>query len=208
MLTVGETVTNVSTHTGMVSQDNIVRQLVAAGRTWKSYAEDLPSVGYTGGDAGLYAKRHNPLAYVSDVVGDPAQAMNLVPFTQFAADLASNALPNYSFIVPNLCHNGHDCPLSSADAWLEANIGPLINSALFQRSGLLIITYDEAAHADARYGGGRVAWVAVSAKAKQGYRSNAIYQHESTLRLTAEVLGLRAPNRAAFAAGMNEFFIL
>ena len=33
---------------GPVSQDNIVRELIAAGKSWKSYAEGLPSVGYTG----------------------------------------------------------------------------------------------------------------------------------------------------------------
>jgi len=33
-----------------VSMDNVVRELVAAGKTWKAYAESLPSVGYLGGD--------------------------------------------------------------------------------------------------------------------------------------------------------------
>jgi phosphatidylinositol-3-phosphatase len=207
MLTVGETITNSSNYSGPVTEDNIVRQLVGAGKTWKSYAEDLPSVGYTGGDTGLYARRHNPLAFLSDVVNNASQAMNLVPFTQFGTDLATNAFPNYSFIVPNLCHDGHDCPLSLADAWLQSNIGPLIGSAQFQRDGLLIILFDEAADADRRHGGGHVAWVAVGAKAKRGYRSTTLYQHESTLRLTAEALGLSAfPNRAAGARDMNEFF--
>lgn len=207
MMTVGETITNVSGFMGTVAEDNIVRQLIAAGRTWKAYAEGLPSVGYTGGDVGLYARRHNPLAAISDVAGNPAQARNLVPFTEFAADLAANTFPNYSFIVPDLCHDGHDCPLRNADAWLQANIAPLISSSQFQQDGLLIVLFDEAAEADRRNGGGRVAWVAVSAKSKRGYRSRTFYQHESTLRLTAEALGLTVfPNRAATAPSMNEFF--
>lgn len=207
MLTVGNIVTNSDGYSGIVTDDNIVRQLVAAGKTWKSYAEDLPSVGFTGGDTGLYARRHNVLALLSDVAGNPAQARNLVPFTQFPADMASSALPNYSFIVPNLCNDGHDCPLGTADAWLQANIAPLIASSQFQRDGLLIIVFDEATDADQAHGGGRVAWVAVSPKAKPGYRSANFYQHESTLRLTAEALGLTGvPNRAASAPDMHEFF--
>jgi acid phosphatase len=132
----------------------------------------------------------------------------LVPFTQFAADLATSALPNYSFLVPNLCHDGHDCPLSTADGWLQANIAPLIGSSQFQQDGLLVILFDEASNIDSTNGGGRVAWVAVSAKSKRGYRSTTMYQHESTLRLAAEALGLGVlPNRAAFAPDMREFFI-
>jgi acid phosphatase len=208
MMTVGNLVTGSDQFSSIVTDDNIVRELLAAGKTWKSYAEDLPAVGYTGGDTGGYARRHNVFALLSDVAGSAAQARNLVPFSQFAGDLAANAFPNYSFLVPNLCHDAHDCPLGVADGWLQANIGPLINSAQFQRDGLLIILFDEANDADQRNGGGRVAWVAVSAKSKRGYRSVMPYQHQSTLRLTAQALGLTAfPNQAAFAPDMSEFFI-
>ena len=207
MMTVGKIVTNNDGFAGTVTDDNIVRHLLAAGKTWKAYAEDLPAVGYhAAGDSGKYASRHNPLSYLSDVVNDPAQVTNLVPFSQFAADLANNALPNYAFIVPNLCNDAHDCPLATADAWLQTNIDPLITSTGFQQDGLLIILFDES-RADLRHGGGRIAWVVVSAKVKSGYRSAALYQHENTLRLTADALGLTTfPNAAAGAANMAEFF--
>jgi phosphatidylinositol-3-phosphatase len=206
MMTVGDTITDNDSYSSVVTADNIVRRLVAAGKTWKSYAEDLPSIGYTGGNVGNYARKHNVIALLSDVVNDPAQKQNLVPFTQFSADLAGHALPNYAFIVPNLCNDAHDCSLGTADAWLRANIDPLIRSADFQHDGLLIIVFDEAG-SDNAHGGGRVAWVAVSAKSKRAYQSTALYQHESTLRLSAEALGLRTfPNHAASAPDMAEFF--
>jgi hypothetical protein len=44
----GQTVTNVDTFAGTVNVDNIVRELIASGKTWKSYAESIPSMGYTG----------------------------------------------------------------------------------------------------------------------------------------------------------------
>ena len=45
MLTTGQIETLNDAFTGTVSDDNIVRELNAAGKTWKSYAEALPSVG-------------------------------------------------------------------------------------------------------------------------------------------------------------------
>jgi acid phosphatase len=210
MLTTGQTLTLIDAETPQtfpISADNVVRELIAAGKTWKSYAEDLPSVGYTGGDSGGYAVRHNPLAYMTDVQNNAAQAQNLVPFTQFAADLPTANLPEYSFIVPNLCNDAHDCPLSTADNWLKKNIDPIIASPVFQKDGLLIIVFDEANTEDFTAGGGHVAAVIVSPFSKRGYKSIAFYQHQSVLRLTLEGLGVtKLPGDAATAPSMWEFF--
>src|SRR2546422_5504347 len=143
MLATGQIITNNDSYSSVVTVDNIVRELRAAGKTWKSYAEDLPSVGYTGPDVGNYARKHNVFALLSDVVNDATQVTNLVPFTQFATDLANGTLPTFSNIVPNLCNDAHDCSLSTADTWLKNHIDPLIKSATFQQDGLLIIVFDE-----------------------------------------------------------------
>jgi acid phosphatase len=190
-----------------VSSENAVRDLLAAGKSWKSYAEDIPSVGYTGGDTGRYAVRHNPLAYLTDVQNDPTQLQNLVPFSQFALDRNSAKLPNFSFIVPNLCNDAHDCSLGTADTWLKTNIDPLIQSPQFQKDGLLIIVFDEADTLDFTSGGGHVAAVIISPLAKRGYKSIAFYQHQSVLRLMLEGLGVtKLPGDAAAAPAMWEFF--
>lgn len=189
-------------HTFPVDANNVVRELLAAGKTWKSYAE-----GYAGADMGRYAVRHNPLAYFTDVQNDPKQVQNLVPFTQLAADLNTANLPDYSFIVPDLCDDAHDCSLGTADTWLKTNIEPLINSPQFQANGLLIILFDEANTLDITSGGGHVAAVVVSPFAKRGYKSVAFYQHQSVLRLTLEGLGVtKLPADAATAPAMWEFF--
>ena len=207
MLTVGDTITNNDEFSGVVTENNIVRELVAAGKTWKSYAEDLPSIGYTGDGPKLYARRHNPLSYLSDVVNDSVQRQRLVPFSQLATDVADHTLPNYGFIVPNLCHDAHSCSLDSADQWLRTHVPPLIASPQFEKDGLLIIVFDESDD-DTTGGGGRIVWVGVSPKAKRGYRSATRYQHESTLRLAAEALGLtKFPAAAATAPSMAEFFV-
>jgi len=207
MLATGQIITNNDSYSTIVNVDNVVRELLAVGKTWKSYAEGLPSVGFTGATSGRYARKHNIFALLSDVVNDPVQVNHLVPFTQFATDLANGTLPDFSNIVPDLCNDAHDCSLTVADTWLQTNIGPLINSATFQDGGLLIIVFDEASTSDATHGGGRVAWVAVSPKSKLGFQSATLYQHESTLRLILRGLGVSVfPGAAASAPDMGEFF--
>ena len=202
---------------GVVTQDNVVRALAAAGKTWKCYAQSLPSTGYVGIDSGNYVRRHDPFAYFSDVQNDSSQAANIVPFTQLAADTSNNALPDYAFIAPDVTNDAHNCPrgmtacsdtqkLANADQWLANNIKSLLGSSAFQNS-LLIVTFDEGDVTDIAHGGGQVAMVIVSPLAKPGYRSTTLYQHESTLRLMMEGLGVTdLPGGAASAPDMGEFF--
>jgi phosphatidylinositol-3-phosphatase len=52
-----------------------------------------------------------------------------------------------------------------------------------------------------------VAEVLVGPKVRQGYRSTTFYQHESTLRLVLQLLGVsKLPGDAANAPPMGEFF--
>jgi phosphatidylinositol-3-phosphatase len=207
MLTTGQIITNNDAYGKTVSADNLVRRLLTAGKTWKSYAESLPSVGYTGGDSYPYLRRHNPFSFFSDVVNSTNQKNNLVPFTQFATDLQNNQLPQFSFIVPDALNDGHDGPLALADTWLQTNIAPLIASPQFQSDGLLIIVFDEAASTDSTHGGGRVPALIISPLAKKGYQSKTLYQHPATLRLILQGLGVSSfPGKAASAPSMQEFF--
>jgi hypothetical protein len=207
MLTTGQLVTSDDAFAGPVGADNIVRQLIAAGKTWKSYAESIPSTGYTGGDSYSYAKRHNPFACLTDVASSSTQVNNLVSLSQFTLDLANDQLPNFSYLVPNLLDDAHDGPLQLADAWLQQNIAPLIASPAFQKDGLLIIVFDEANTNDSTDGGGHVAGFMISTKAKQGYQSTTLYQHQSTLRLILRGLGVSSyPAAASTAPEMGGFF--
>lgn len=207
VLTTGLTESFDDNFTGTVSDDNVVRELVKAGKSWKAYAESLPSAGYTGSDSGLYLRHHNPFAYFSDVQNDSSQAANIVPFTQFATDLADHALPQYSFIVPNMMDDAHNGTLAQADAWLQSNIAPLLADPAFQSSGLLIITFDEGDQSDLAHGGGQIATLIISSRAKKGYQSQTLYQHQSALRLTLASSGASTfPGMAASAPDMTEFF--
>ena len=206
MLTTGKVITNDDSFAGTVSDDNLVRELVAAGKTWKSYADGLPSAGYTGGDVPPYAKRHNPFVYFSDVAGT-SQANNVVPFSQLTADLTADQLPDFSYVVPNLNHDAHDGTLAEADSWLQQNIAPLLASATFQKDGLLIIAFDEAEDSDTAHGGGHIATVIISPLGKKQYQSPTLFQHQSSLRLILKALGVtNYPGASASAPEMDEFF--
>ena len=148
-----------------------------------------------------------PATYFQDIQSDPGKAANIVPFSQFSADLSSNSLPQFSFVVPNMLDDAHDGTLADADAWLQKNIDPLINNPAFQSSGVLIITFDEGAQSDLDQGGGHVATVIVSSKSKMNFTSQKIYTHPSTLRLILEASGVGTfPGAAAVAPEMTEFF--
>ena len=207
MLTTGQMETFDDNFSGTITDDNVVRELVKAGKSWKCYAESLPSPGYLGGDTGDYLRHHNPFTYLSDVQSDSSQSANIVPFTQFATDLASNALPQYSFIVPDVMDDAHNGTLSEADTWLQINIAPLLSDSAFQSSGLLTITFDEGDQSDIQNGGGQVATLVISSAAKQGYQSTALYQHQSSLRLSLSASSVNTfPGMAASAPDMTEFF--
>ena len=206
MLTVGRPETNNNEFTGTVSDDNLVRELVKANKTWRSYAESLPSTGYTGGDVYPYFKHHDPFVYLSDVIGT-SQASNVVPFSQFSSDLGSDSLPDLSFIIPNVLDDAHDGTLAAADQWLKTNIDPLVKSNAFQSGGVLIIVFDEGDISDLDHGGGLVPFVIVGPKVKSGYRSSTFYQHQATLRLLLSTLGINSfPGAADSARNMGEFF--
>jgi acid phosphatase len=198
-LTTGAMVTLDDNFSGTISSDNLAREITAAGKSWKTYQDEIPSAGYLGDDSGNYIKHHNPFAYLSDVINDPNQAARIVPFTQFAADLSANTLPAFSFVTPSRIHDAHTCAiancsdtdlLSQADQWLSSNIAPVLANSQFQNGGLLLIVFDEASLVDIRHGGGRVALVAVGPKAKGGVQSATFYQHENTLATICTALKL------------------
>jgi phosphatidylinositol-3-phosphatase len=160
-------------------------QLRAKGLTWKGYMEDMgndptresatcghpalnmrdatqhaqaPSAAVPLGDQ--YATRHNPFVYFHSIIDSPDCVTNVVALNKLEADLASvRTTPNFVFITPNLCHDGHDgdgtgtpgkgCVngepggLTSADKFLQSWVPKILASPAFKQDGLLIINFDE-----------------------------------------------------------------
>ncbi len=213
MLTTGQILTNDDSSTTVWNEDNLARRMLTAGVSFKVYAEGITQ-GYVGGNTGLYLIRHNPFAMLSDVTSN-AQVANAViwPFSQFATDLASDALPEFSFIVPNVDDDAHNGTPQQADTWLQTNVvAPLSNYSAFSSAGdgILIVDFDEALDTDTTNGGGHVSPVFWGPNVKAGYMqtSTTLYQHQSMLLTVMEALQLtNPPGAAASAPSMAEFFV-
>jgi phosphatidylinositol-3-phosphatase len=115
---------------------NLAADLIKAGKSFAGYAEDLPGPGSPVCSAGDYARKHVPWADFSNVPGSVS-----LPFTSFPAT-AFAQLPSVSFVIPNLCHDMHDCTVAVGDAWLRANVGPYADWAM-RHDSLLVLTWDE-----------------------------------------------------------------
>lgn len=160
--------------------------LEAAGRTWKTYQEDMPSPCATG-DTALYAQKHNPFVYFDAIRTNERRCQqSVVSFTELEADLRANTLPDFAFITPNLCHSGHDCDSTAVDAWLAALLPRLQNSPAFTENSLIVVTYDEG-KAGSWFGrkleaGGHIAAVLISPRAKPAVHDDTYYNHYSLLK--------------------------
>ena len=213
MLTTGQILTRDDNSTKVWDVDNIARRMIAAGVSFRIYAEGATQ-GYIGGNTGQYVLRHNPFAMLKDVAGSPAEAKKYIwPFTQFASDVANNALPQFSFIIPNIVDDAHSGTPLRADAWLQSKVvGPVSGTSAFKPGGdgILIVDFDESLPTDVTNGGGHVAPVLWGPLVKVGYRqsSTTLYQHQSMLATMMAALDLaNPPGDAASAPLMTEFFV-
>ena len=163
----------------IVQGPNLADTLAAAGKTWKTYAEDLPYPGFTGGLAGRYAKKHDPFLYFRDVADSRALRNRVVPFTQLARDLARRRLPDFSLVIPNLCNDMHDCSVATGDAWLKAHVAPLLRSPEL-RGGVVFVVFDEGTSDTG--GGGRIEALVLGPTVRRGSRFTKPTNHYGLLR--------------------------
>jgi acid phosphatase len=117
------------------SGDSLGSQLLAAGRTFVGYSEDVPSVGYTGCSDGDYARKHNPWVNFSSLPASVNQ-----PLTALPDDYSK--LPTVSFVVPNMCNDMHDCSVRTGDSWARDHLDSYVSWAQAHNS-LLVVTFDE-----------------------------------------------------------------
>ena len=229
----------------------VADQLRAKGLTWRGYLEDMgnsatepktcrhPALNSQDktqsakvGDQ--YAARHNPFVYFHSIIDDTANCnANVVPLDRLPGDLASTqSTPNYSFITPNLCDDGHDSPcvdgrpggLVSSDAFLRTWVPRILASPAFRQDGLLLVTFDEAETGDATAccdeqpgpntpnpgattagpGGGKIGAVALSPWVRPGSINAHPYNHYGFLRSVEDIFGLSHLGYAG-RAGLDAF---
>ncbi|SRR5581483_5276319 len=176
--------------------DNLFRQVRKAGKTERSFEESMPT-NCNLGAVDLYAVKHNPAAYYTGAADRAACLKNDVPFTD---TMPSAALPTFSFVTPNLCHDTHDCSVAIGDAWLKKFLPPLLASADY-RSGTtaIFVVWDEPTPTPN---------IVISPTTPAGTVVTQPFDHYSLLRTTEELLGLPFLGKAATATSMRAPFHL
>jgi phosphatidylinositol-3-phosphatase len=159
--------------------DNLGSQLLAAGKTFTGYSEDLPAAGAQDCSAAGYRRKHNPWVDFADL---PA-AVNQ-PYSALPSDYAD--LPTVSFVVPNLCNDMHDCSVATGDHWAKTHLARFVTWAATHNS-LLVVTFDESDKHDA--GGNPIATFFVGPMVRAGESAQEI-DHYSVLRTLEEMYGL------------------
>ena len=159
-LTSGSTQGMRSDGTVTIHARNLVDQLEARGKTWKAYMQSMFSHGNTNKlvtSMGDYARKHNPFVSYADIQHDPARMAHIVDFSHFATDLASQAVPDFAWISPDVCHDMHgraalrsDDPCGNAqgairlgDSFLRTTVAEIMQSPAWSENALILITWDE-----------------------------------------------------------------
>ncbi|HEX4603578.1 MAG TPA: alkaline phosphatase family protein [Candidatus Angelobacter sp.] len=197
--------------TSPITDNNIFREMNNRGISWKVYAQSYAAAGGTvttpdNAKATTYYRRHNGATWYSDILSNVAGSQaKIVDFSQFATDLANNALPQFSIIAPDGMNDGHDGGPVKADAFLKANLPALLAQPYFQPGGdgLLLINFDNG-DADAA---GPVYAAIIGPNVSPNSVSNSLYKHENTFRTILDALGIPVhPGASATAGAMNDFF--
>lgn len=187
-----------------VNVTNLPDQIEQSGRTWKAYMEDMPSPCDIS-DQGTYAERHNPFIYYDDIRTNTTRCQQHdVPLTQLDSDLQNKQLPAFAWITPNLCNDGHDCSVATADKFLGPEVDKIINSPSFDQNSLLIVTFDEGTTAGSCCGlpkkaGGKITTLLVSKLVKAGFQDDTAYSHYSIVKTIEDAWGLQQLGHAADA---------
>lgn len=171
----------------LIDAPTIVDRLQAKKLTWDAFAEDYPdsSVAPRACDfrraSGHYSRKHFPFLSFDEFHQRPqlcAHVRNLMWFNK-------DSLAAYTFIAPNMIHDGHDAPLDSAMAWLRGFLTPILADSAAMRSTVIAVTFDESANTvgDRLHGRpNRVLALLIGGPIKRGAQSDADYTHYSMLR--------------------------
>jgi len=186
-------------------RSSVFGQIQAAGGQWRAYNESMPSNCFQSATSS-YAPKHNPAAYFTPVrsrcrswdipMGGTSGA--------FAGALANRTLRAFSFVTPNICHDGHDCSTSTADTWLGGWLGRITSSAAYRAGDTAVfVTWDEGVGTNQH-----IATVVIAPTVPRALRVSTHLTHYSLLRTTEDLLGLAHLGAAANARGMLTAFHL
>jgi phosphatidylinositol-3-phosphatase len=184
---------------------NLADQIQAHGKTWRVFAENVPLGCYkravaSGGEdgTGTYARKHEPAISFTNISGSARRCSFITDFRHFSPTAA-----NFELIVPNMCHDMHDCSVRTGDNFLSRFVPKITGSSAFANS-VLFITWDEGSTTTG--GGGHIATLVISPRVRAGTRSATVHNHYSLLRTIENAWGLGCLGKSCTANDLREFF--
>jgi len=185
-----------------LSQTDLGGQLTAADVPWVDWQESMPSACFTGGSSGGYALKHNAF----QMFKDNQATCHSLPYPGSSAAVSAldgASAPDFAWISPNLTDDMHDGTVQQGDAWLKANLSPILASSWFlDYKSTVIVTMDEG---DAG-GANQIPTVVISSHAAGVGGVGTSINHYAVLRAIEGVYGLGYLGNAASAPGISNFF--
>jgi hypothetical protein len=178
-----------------IAAPNLISQLDAHHIGWGAYFQSLPRRGYLGGITrhlhrrGLrYVRPYDPFVYFSAFRHSTADRRRLDSFRALSTALDRRALPAFSWIAPDLRHDGHSTGLRGSDRYLSRLV-PRIVRALGP-NGVLYLTWDENSLHNASAGGGHVPLIATGGAADHRLLVTKAANHLTLLHTIERTFGL------------------
>jgi hypothetical protein len=180
---------------------SVFGQAIARGKTAAVYADGMTANCDASPRAGDdYAVKHNPWVYYTSERG--LCQKDDVPATRLAEAIANSALPNVGMVVPNLCHDAHDCDLSVADDWIRHLMGEVFSGPDW-RSGHLAVVIT--ADTDDRKESNRILTVVIHPSQRHHVVDQPL-DHYTLSRLYSDVVHAPPLDRAASAPSLSDAF--
>jgi phosphatidylinositol-3-phosphatase len=184
------------------SPPSLGSQLGAAGVPWTAYMESMPSA-CDKSNAGGYVVKHDPFVQSTAITSCASHVLPYPGSSGLLAGLGSRTAPDFVWITPNLTDDMHDGSVQQGDAWLIANLKPVLASPWFlDYNSTVIVTMDEG---DAG-GANQIPTVVLSSHAAGIGGVGTAINHYAVLRAIESAFGLGSLGNAASAPDISNFF--
>jgi hypothetical protein len=208
-----------------VRAPSLTDQLDAAHIPWRGYYEGMPYPGYRGychpvrclgipDSDTLYIAKHNGVVYFHGVNADPAELQKMRPLGDLTTNLDANRVPQFSYVIPDECHDMHGAPpvcvdsgnpgdvndnwlVSAADAFVARSVHEITNAPVWrQGNDAIVIAFDEGDDNSSCCGlpsgnaGGRALAIVVTNHGPRSLQDPTPYDHYSLLATLEDAAGV------------------
>jgi hypothetical protein len=209
-----------------INAPNLMSQIDQAGLTWQAYLGGIPyagdrdycfpskCLGIPDSDP-IYASKHNGIVnFMSEQT--PTELAKMTPIQQLGIDLASGNVPNFSYIVPDMCTDMHGAPpwcvdsgkpgdnvlIPKADAFVGQTVNQITSSQMWATgNNAIVVTFDEGNTVS-----NKVVTVVITNHGPRGIKDNTAYNHYSLLASLQQTFGLGCLQNSCTATPMTPLF--